>query len=120
METHPEAELSDDGKHLIVPNEGTWTVNNEGTITYRTELGRTIVTPTPIAYTVADSEGNRLERGTMIIVNQRVVADAIDTNTTEACEAYEDNVSIYGKGIIILVILIGSLLGVFLFRKEDL
>jgi len=41
-----------------------------------------------------------------------------DTNSTEACEIYEDKVSIYSNGVILLVILLGSLFGMFLFRQK--
>jgi hypothetical protein len=118
MEAHPDAVLSDDGKTLVVPNEGTWTVNSDGTITYTAEKGTSIVNPTPISYSVANRDGQRLETDTKIVLSQSVVADATDTNSTEICEDYEDNVSIYSSGTILLVIFLGSLFGVFLFRQE--
>jgi len=118
MEAHPDAVLSDDGKTLVVPNEGTWRVNSDGTITYTAEKGTSIVNPTPISYSVETTDGQRLETDTKIVLSQSVVADATDTNCTEICEDYEDNVSIYSSGTILLVILLGSLFGVFLFRQE--
>jgi len=119
-EAHPDAELSDDGKTLVVPNQGTWTVNNDGTITYRAELGTDIVDPTPISYSVENSDGTRLQTDTKIVLSQSVVDDATN-NSTESCDCneYEDNVSIYSNGTLLLVILLGSLFGVFLFRKEQ-
>jgi CshA-type fibril repeat protein len=118
MEAHPDAILSDDGKSLTVPNEGTWTVNSDGTITYRAELGTDIVDPTPISYSVETTDGTRLETDTKIILSQSVIGGATETNSTEVCEDYEENVSIYSNGTILLVILLGSLFGVFLFRQE--
>jgi len=118
MEAHSNAELSDDKKHLVVPTEGMWSVNSDGTITYEAESGITPVTPTPISYSVANSDGERLKTDTKIVLSQSVVAGATDTNSTEACEAYEDNVSIYSKGATLLVILLSSIFGAFLFRKE--
>jgi len=115
MATHPDAVLSDDGKKLVVPNEGTWSVNSDGTITYRAELGVDIVDPTPISYSVETTEGKRLETDTEIVLSQSVVEEATDTNS---CESYEENVSIYNRGTMLLVILLGSLFGMFLFRKE--
>jgi len=119
MEAHPDAVLSADGKTLVVPNEGTWTVNSDGTITYEAEAGITPVDPTPISYSVETTDGKRLKTNTKIVLSQSVVDDATDTNSTEACEAYENNVSIYSNGVIFLVILLGSLFGGFLVRKEN-
>jgi len=119
-ETHPDAVLSADGKKLVVPNEGTWIVNHDGTITYRAELGTDIVNPTPISYSVENRDGTRLQTDTQIVLSQSAVTDPVN-NSTESCDCneYEDNVSIYSNGAILLVILLGSLFGVFLFRKEQ-
>ena len=52
------AALSVDGKKLIVPNEGIWTVNLEtGAITFRPKNGF-VGDPTPISYRVEDMQGN--------------------------------------------------------------
>jgi len=119
MATHPDALLSDDGKKLVVPNEGTWSVNSDGTITYRAELGAEIVNPTPISYSVETTEGKRLETDTEIVLSQSVVEEATTTADNCVCDDYEENVSIYSDGTILLVILLGSLFGIFLFRKEQ-
>ena len=118
METNPNAELSEDGKTLVVPEQGTWVVNRDGTITYRAELGRPIVEPTPISYSVADKSGRRLETYTTIILNQSKVAGA--TDTAEACEDYEENVSLYDNWSIVFVILLGSIFGLLLVRREKI
>ncbi|MBW1639964.1 tandem-95 repeat protein [Microbacterium resistens] len=52
-------------KELVVPGEGVWTVNDDGTITFAPEDGFT-GNPTPIAYTVEDEEGN--EVGANVVV----------------------------------------------------
>jgi len=110
-EKHPNAELSEDKKRLDVPNEGTWLVNSDGTITYAAEFEN--VDPSPISYSVETIDGKRLKTDTRIVLKQSVVEDAIKT-----CEDYEEKVSIYSNGAILIVILLGSLFGVFLFRKE--
>jgi CshA-type fibril repeat protein len=54
------ATLSDDGKTLNVPNEGVWRVNPDtGAITF-TPANGFVGDPTPISYTVEDSEGNEV------------------------------------------------------------
>jgi uncharacterized repeat protein (TIGR01451 family) len=47
-----------DGKSLVVPGEGTWTVNANGTLTFMPEPGF-VGEVTPIQYTVADTTGLR-------------------------------------------------------------
>ncbi|CAA6806722.1 MAG: Unknown protein [uncultured Sulfurovum sp.] len=50
--------LSEDGKTLTVPNEGVWSVNiDTGAITFTPEDGF-VGDPTPIAYSVEDTQGN--------------------------------------------------------------
>ena len=49
-----EPELSEDGKELVVPGEGTWTVDPDGSITFTPEQGFT-GDPTPITYRVSDT-----------------------------------------------------------------
>ena len=50
--------LAPGGKSLTVPGEGVWTVNpTTGLVTFTPEVGYT-ASPTPVAYTVADNDGN--------------------------------------------------------------
>ena len=116
MDTNPNAKLSEDQKKLIVPGEGSWTVNSDGTITYRVENESIIVDPTPISYSVADKSGHRLETNAKIILRKSVVGGV--TDTIEDCEAYESNVSIYKNWNIVLVIILGSIFGFLFFRRE--
>ena len=117
METNPSAVLSEDGKRLVVPGQGTWTVNGDGTITYRVETGTEIVDPTPISYSVEVTNGERLEADATIVLNQSVVAEATDTE--EDCETYEESsISLYSDWSLLLVILFGTAFGVFFFRRE--
>jgi CshA-type fibril repeat protein len=52
--TSPDA--TDGGKTLVVPGEGTWTVNPDGTITFTPVAGFSGTT-SPVAYEVADANG---------------------------------------------------------------
>jgi CshA-type fibril repeat protein len=70
------ATLSEDGRTLTVPNEGVWSVNPDtGAITF-TPADGFIGDPTPIAYTVEDTEGN--ETGADVEVNYPPLA--VDDN----------------------------------------
>ena len=40
----------------MVLGKGTWSVNRDGTIIYRSEVEAIIVNPTPISYSVEDNE----------------------------------------------------------------
>ncbi|MEJ7719901.1 MAG: Ig-like domain-containing protein [Ilumatobacteraceae bacterium] len=53
--------LSDDGASLDVPGEGTYTVDDEGVVTYTPADGFEATT-TPVWYTVLDSNGTRGRR----------------------------------------------------------
>ncbi|CAA6822264.1 MAG: internalin, putative [uncultured Sulfurovum sp.] len=119
METNPLATLSDDKKNLVVPGQGVWTVNNDGSISYRVEAGTEIVDPTPISYSVADVKGERLETDAMIILNQSVVAETSDT--VEDCDPYEESsVPLDNTWSILLVIILGTIAGIIFFRRERL
>ena len=47
-------------RELVVPGEGTWTVEDDGSITFTPEAGFT-GDPTPVKYSAADENGNRTE-----------------------------------------------------------
>ena len=120
-ETHPNAILSSDGKELIVPNQGKWVVNSDGTITYTTEENAPIIDPTPISYKVYDNNGNELETDALIILKNQKIAGVSDTENTGCvtCQEYDDSsvptLNYIGLG---LVGLLTTILGLFLFRKE--
>jgi CshA-type fibril repeat protein len=68
--------LSKDGRTLTVPNEGVWSVNPDtGAITF-TPADGFVGDPTPIAYTVEDTEGN--ETGADVEINYPPLA--VDDN----------------------------------------
>ncbi|WP_291794820.1 CshA/CshB family fibrillar adhesin-related protein, partial [Brevibacterium sp.] len=52
-------------KELVVPGEGVWTVNDDGSITFTPEDGFE-GDPTPITYTVEDSNGNQDSAGVVV------------------------------------------------------
>ncbi|TQJ26904.1 CshA-type fibril repeat protein [Curtobacterium citreum] len=55
----PDSTVSNGGKQLTVPGEGTWTVDPQsGKVTFTPESGST-KNPTPVTYTVDDTRGNQ-------------------------------------------------------------
>jgi hypothetical protein len=118
MSEHPTAVLSADGKELIVPDQGKWKVNPDGTITYTAEEGVPIVDPTPISYQVADNQGIVLAADALVTLKNTVVADA--TNGEE-CETYEeDSVSTFNEYGLVLFGLLATFFMLFYFRREKL
>ena len=89
MFQHPDAKLSEDGKKLIVPNEGQWKVNGDGTMTYTAEKGVPLINPTPIGYKVYDKSGNELITDALVTLKQAKVAGVSDENCS--CETYEES-----------------------------
>ncbi len=63
------AELSDDGKMLVVNNQGMWSVNNAGVVTFTPDNGYTN-SPTPISYHISDSCGNDSNEATITLIRQ--------------------------------------------------
>ena len=114
MDKHPDAVLSADGKRLKVPTQGTWTVNPDGTITYIVEKGSRYVNPTPISYSVEDNNGNELSTSTLITLRKTVVAGVDDLSECQT----SDSVPVFTKIGLGLLAMIGSIFGLFLFRKE--
>jgi hypothetical protein len=119
-EQHPDATLSEDGKSLEVPGQGTWSVNGDGTITYRTEPNAPIVNPTPVGYRVFDMQGNEVDTDATIVLNQSIVAEVTtDNNDSEACDPYEESsVDAVNASALLVLILLISALGLLLFRKD--
>lgn len=50
------SQLSDDGRTLVVPSQGRWVVNSDGTVTFTPSAGFSGTT-TPVTYTVQDADG---------------------------------------------------------------
>jgi len=122
-EQHSDTALSDDGKKLVVPGEGTWSVNPDGTITYRAEAGIDIVDPTPIAYSVMDNEGNEVNSNSLITLRQSVVAGVTVTENVcnTPCKTYSDDsvptLNLFGW---LLLFFLNGVLGLFMiFRDKE-
>ena len=58
--------LSDDGRTLVVPDEGTWTVESDGQLTF-TPVEGFFGSPTPVKYTVEDNDGNLSNEATVTL-----------------------------------------------------
>ncbi len=69
--------LSADGRTLTVPNEGVWTVNNEGVITFTSVDGFTS-SPTPIGYSVENIDGVRSNVAQVVLTEGGVTITAND------------------------------------------
>jgi len=102
------------GTLLVVPSQGIWNVNPDGTITYRSEEGISVVNPTPISYKVFDMKGNELVTDALITLKQTVVAGVDDLSECQT----EDSVPVFTKIGLGLLAAIGSIFGLFVFRKE--
>ncbi|WP_452223842.1 hypothetical protein, partial [Lacinutrix chionoecetis] len=89
-----------DNDTLIVVNEGTWTLDESGNLTF-TPLGTFTGNPTPITYTVEDNDGNVSNEATVTITYQQppVTQDdditGLPTNTPAVVDPFADN----GNGI---------------------
>jgi hypothetical protein len=100
------------GKKLVVPTEGTWSVNLNGTITYVAEVNVT-VEPTPIAYRVFDKTENKYLNEGNITIKKSVVAGENDTS----CQT-SDSIPVFTKIGLGILAGLGSIFGLFFFRRE--
>ena len=91
---------------LVVENEGTWSVDENGIITFIGISGYT-GTPTPIQYIVYDMEGLVSQVATVQIVGICV------------CNPYEASIPAMGKIAIISIILLTTLFSIFFFKEEE-
>ncbi|TWX39973.1 tandem-95 repeat protein [Frigoribacterium sp. ACAM 257] len=85
------AQLSSDGRTLVVPGEGTWTVDpTTGRVTFTPAAGTagdpTTLTPTPVGYTVDDVRGKRGSAAITVAFAGTAVADAATTSQGSAVE----------------------------------
>jgi len=89
--TSPKAQDTDgDGYSdtLVVPGEGTWKVNPDGTITFIPEDGFT-GDPTPVSYEVSDNYGNTTAPATVTIdYAQQLEDDKEEVNIGETATVY--------------------------------
>lgn len=88
---------SEDGKTLVVEGQGTWTVNQDGTITFTPIEGFT-GNPDPIAYNVADDDGARSNNASVTVAyTSAPTINGDDAGTVH--EAALDTGSGQGEGI---------------------
>ena len=99
---------------LSVPGQGVWNSNTDGTVTYRAYKEFTDVEPTPISYKVFDKAGNLAVTDAIIKIVKSVVAGV---SATEDCQT-SDSVPVLSKIGIGLTSVLGTLFGLFLFRRE--
>jgi CshA-type fibril repeat protein len=98
-----------DGSYVLtleVDSEGTWRVNEDGSVTFTGFTGY-IGTPTPIQYTVFNNDGERSNPATITIRGQCV------------CKPYEESIPAMGKIAVLLMVLFTLLWGSFLLNKEE-
>ncbi|MBD3794070.1 MAG: hypothetical protein IE889_07945 [Campylobacterales bacterium] len=122
MEKNPNAVLSEDGKRLVVPGEGSWLVESDGSITYTAEPGMEHINPTPISYKVFDLSGNELSTGTSIRVESNTVVGGVSvTNCTEVCDPYETStIPVLNSFGSLIMMIFGGVLGVLLLGRDKL
>ena len=119
------ARLSPDGKRMIVDGEGEWSVDANGILTFTPEDGFR-GTPTPIMYGASNVDGTKAATATVTItLGETAVAgvtDSVETNSTgeEVCDTYsESSIPVIEGVALVLMLLFGSLLGLFLAHKEN-
>ena len=109
------ARLSDDGKRMVVDGEGEWSVDENGIVTFTPEDGFREA-PTPIQYKALTPDGTKEAIANITIV----LADVAGTTTDEDCETYTDNsVPIFSPLGLLLLLLLSSIVGWSLVRKEN-
>ncbi|CAA6819180.1 MAG: Unknown protein [uncultured Sulfurovum sp.] len=103
--------ISPDGEEvrtLVVPGEGTWTVNEDGSITFTGESGF-VGTPTPIKYIVSD--------------NSLVVLSDTATVTIDGicdCRPYETSIPAMGQLAGLAMLILTLLITMLVFKEEDI
>ena len=115
MDEHPgttfEKSAAQSGKVLKVAEQGTWRVLGNGTISYEP---LTDVEPTPIQYEVYDNKAGKVLTSADITIKKTEVAGV---SNEEACQT-SDSIPTLSKWGMGLTAIIGSIFGLFLFRKE--
>ena len=95
-----------DVRTLEVESEGTWRVNDDGSVTF-TGFSGYIGTPIPIEYTIFSNEGERSTPATVTIHGRCI------------CKPYEESIPAMGKIAALLIVLFTLLWGSFLLNREE-
>ncbi len=104
----PGTEISTDGKTITVPREGTWQVNENGTVTF-TPDPLLVGSPTPIEYSVFNKDGDK-------VAGAKITVECLGC----ICEGQIDSAdSSSGLSIILLMLLTLLLVG-FVSKKEEI
>ena len=105
--------LSEDGKTLTVPEEGVWSVDNKGIVSFTTEEGFG-ANPTPIKYIVENSNGDQsneatitLSQGGLLIVTNDDIGIA-DAGNTIVIHVLDNDIGDINESTVFLVALDGS------------
>ena len=108
------ATLIDNGKTLTIPNEGTWSVNNQGIVKFIAQDGFGSA-PTPIKYTVENNEGTisneatiTLTQGGLVLVANDDIGMA-DAGNTIIVNVLDNDIGDINRSSILLVAPDGSL-----------
>jgi CshA-type fibril repeat protein len=91
---------------LVVPNEGTWTIANNGVVTF-TGVSGYVGTPTPVRYIVYDRTAVLSDTATVRI------------NGTCNCTPYETSIPAMGQLATILLVLFTTLIALLFFKEEE-
>jgi len=89
-----------------VPGEGTWSVGDDGSITFTGEIGF-VGTPAPINYTV--------DTNSVVILSDTA---QVSINGTCVCKPYEASIPAMGQLAALLMLLLTLTMGSILLRKE--
>jgi len=113
------ATLSGDKKELIVNNEGVWTIDESGLITFTPEEGF-LGEPSEILYTAYSEDGTLSQTRSIVLSvsdNNRETAVAGVVKTAE-CQT-SDNIPVLNGSFGLILILLTALFGIIMFMKES-
>jgi len=111
----PEYQLSEDGKNLVVEGEGTWTLEENGILTFTPTEGFE-GDPTDIAYRVLGNNGSASEIAAVSIY----VTDVAGVSINQPLCQTSDSVPAFGRWGLLVMIVMGALLGLLLARREKI
>jgi CshA-type fibril repeat protein len=98
----------DEVQTYTVPNEGTWSVGEDGSITFTGEIGF-VGTPTPIQYIV--------DHNSVVILSDTAT---VSINGTCVCKPYEESIPAMGQLAAFIMLLLTLFTSSILLRKEQI